>query len=359
MKITLLGAEVGSKTSGESRFLINLAVGLRNEGVDVSIAATAVHPEAMATLRAQGVTVFALGPFTERGASKALLLTTRSHVGRDVARRAVVEVPGDWYVVVSDAAVDASMYLPRGQSAYISNGDLGLMLLSDSFYSTHRLSKSLLALGTSRLIRRNAAFAQRYEVLVANSEFSRGLMSYLYSTPFQAVVYPPVDCSTFYPETCGQSVDSYVLAMTRNSNEQGLPLLEKLAELTDLHVVGGANIRGAQSLGVVSDSHLRREYSQALFTIIPVVSEPFGYAVAESLACGTPVLAFNSCGPAEQIQDSQSGWLVSTHAEALAKASSLIRTGVPLEMRISARKRSERFSMRESAQGLIRVLRRI
>ena len=356
MRVTLLGEEVGTPTSGPSRFLINLVAGLRGEGVDVSVAATSIRPEVDSAFRRMGVQVAAIRRRPERMIAKAFQLTTRSRVGRDVARLATSQLPADWYVVVSDAAVDASASLPPERSVYLSNGDLALMLLSQAFYTSHPMAKSFVARGTSRLILRNAAFARQYKVLLANSEFTRGLMSFLYATPFSGVVYPPVDLNFFRPTATEGRSGNYVLAVARNSDEQGIPILTELAAKVPLHVAGGASVPGAQNLGVIPEDALRAEYCGASFLLFPVASELFGYAVAEALACGTPVMAYRSGGPAEQIQDGQTGWLVRTGREAVARSLSVFHEGVSSQMRLAARRSAERFSIASSAKALLSSL---
>lgn len=48
-------------------------------------------------------------------------------------------------------------------------------------------------------------------------------------------------------------------------------------------------------------------------------NEPFGLSVIESMACGTPVIAFNKGSMPEVIQDSQTGFLVANTEEACQK----------------------------------------
>src|SRR5439155_1693991 len=51
------------------------------------------------------------------------------------------------------------------------------------------------------------------------------------------------------------------------------------------------------------------------------VAEAFGLALIEAMACGLPVIACNSHGPAAIVRDGQSGWLVPPdHEPALAAA---------------------------------------
>lgn len=356
MRITLLGDEIGNPTSGQSRFLINIARGLRSEGHDVGVAAAFLAPGAVRELTFRGVRASALEEGGAGVLTRALRIRSGSHAGRRVALHAIRELPADWYVVLSDGVIDAIEALPQDRAAYISQGDIALMLTCDSFYHSHRFAKTLFAAGAVNLIRRNARLASRYRVLLGNSKFTRGFMSYLYSVPFTGVVYPPVDTEFFHPPTEGARHPRYVVSMARNSDEQGLEILRQIATLAELHVVGGARVAGAAYLGVVSDERLRTELGGASWTIAPVVSEFFGYVIAESLACGTPVLAYRSGGPEEQIQEGHSGWLVSSSKELLLRVRTLVDHGVPSTMRALARAGSLRYSIENSTRALLDAL---
>ena len=57
-------------------------------------------------------------------------------------------------------------------------------------------------------------------------------------------------------------------------------------------------------------------------------NEPFGLTMAESLACGTPVIAFSAGSAPEVVQDGETGFLVGTAtemAERMKEAQSLSR----------------------------------
>ncbi|MCK4545709.1 RtcB family protein [candidate division WOR-3 bacterium] len=63
-------------------------------------------------------------------------------------------------------------------------------------------------------------------------------------------------------------------------------------------------------LGKISNDHqLRKIYSAADLTVVPSKIEVFGQVITESMACGTPVVAFNSTGPAEIIIHKENGYL--------------------------------------------------
>jgi glycosyltransferase involved in cell wall biosynthesis len=356
MHITLITGELGFRTSGQSRFAVNLAAGLRRAGHAVTICGSATVPETVEQLRSGGIEVLALREGFEGEARRARLLTPFSNLGRSLAELALRKTDADWYVVVADGAVGAGKYLQGKRRAYICNGDLSVMFLSSGFYRTHRTSKELLALGMARFVRRNAENARHYEALLANSEFTRQFMSYLYALPFHGIVYPPVDTARFSPPASAPPEPSYVLALARNSNEQGLDLLARLAQISPMRVVGGARVPGAQSAGEVPEDQLIALYGNAKFLAFPVVPEFFGYAIAEAHACGTPVLAFDTCGASEQIQSGKNGWLVRTEAEFESEYRRVSSEDVLTEMRTRCRSDARSRSIEASTQQLLTAL---
>lgn len=88
--------------------------------------------------------------------------------------------------------------------------------------------------------------------------------------------------------------------------------------------------RGVEYVGHLARADLVTLLQSAAVTLCtPVWSEPFGLVVIESLACGTPVVAFNR-GAMSEIIDSQTGVIVPTNdidamAEGIKKARNLSR----------------------------------
>jgi glycosyltransferase involved in cell wall biosynthesis len=81
--------------------------------------------------------------------------------------------------------------------------------------------------------------------------------------------------------------------------------------------------------------------------------EPFGFSVAESLACGTPVVAFDRGSMAELIDDGRDGWLVDDEDGAVA---AVHRVGGLDRERIRASAR-RRFDARRMAADYVEVYR--
>jgi len=61
-----------------------------------------------------------------------------------------------------------------------------------------------------------------------------------------------------------------------------------------------------------SDTELSQFYSALDLFLMPSLQESFGQTCLESLACGTPVIAFNSGGIPDMVRPGQTGWLVPT-----------------------------------------------
>jgi glycosyltransferase involved in cell wall biosynthesis len=72
--------------------------------------------------------------------------------------------------------------------------------------------------------------------------------------------------------------------------------------------------------------------------------EPFGFSVAEALACGTPVIAFDRGSMSELIENAHDGWLVRNNDEAVAAVE--LVSGLDREaIRTSARHRFDALRM--------------
>jgi glycosyltransferase involved in cell wall biosynthesis len=67
--------------------------------------------------------------------------------------------------------------------------------------------------------------------------------------------------------------------------------------------------------------------------VLPSVAEAFGLALIEAMACGLPVIACATHGPAEIVRDGESGWLVPADDEPALTAALLEATSDPHERR--------------------------
>ncbi|MDQ1659593.1 MAG: hypothetical protein QOD41_4676 [Cryptosporangiaceae bacterium] len=120
------------------------------------------------------------------------------------------------------------------------------------------------------------------------------------------------------------------------------------AEQVEPHI-DGTRVRYVGSVGPVLRGQLLGGSAALLHPIY--FDEPFGLSVVESMACGTPVIAFRRGSMPEVVADGTTGYLVDTAAEA---ASAVAQIG-SLD-RAQCRKRvRERFSAERMADDYLRL----
>ena len=101
-----------------------------------------------------------------------------------------------------------------------------------------------------------------------------------------------------------------------------LPALKKLSEAgwgsrIELVVFGASEPENPIDMGfkthylgsLMGDEALSMAYSAADVMVVPSIQESFGQTASESLACGTPVVAFNATGPKDIIDHQHNGYL--------------------------------------------------
>jgi len=106
-----------------------------------------------------------------------------------------------------------------------------------------------------------------------------------------------------------------------------------------------------------ADATLKRElYQRARCLVMPICwEEPFGLVMAEAMACGTPVVAFNRGAASEIVADGETGFLVDDVDGMVAAVRQVDRID-PARCRQHV---SERFSPQVMADGYIRLYRRV
>ena len=154
--------------------------------------------------------------------------------------------------------------------------------------------------------------AARVDRFVCNSLFIQKKIQTYYNQKAQ-VIYPPVNVHRFSI----QEPEDYFLVVGRflpykridlavdACNELGRRLLivGDGPEYKRLKKKAGPTI---QFVGRVSDARLAGLYARAQALIFPQ-EEDFGIVAIESMACGRPVIAFQSGGALEYIQDAKTG----------------------------------------------------
>jgi glycosyltransferase involved in cell wall biosynthesis len=347
----ILTSDAGREHSGPGRFLLNLCRGLKAARHSVSVCSLHGSSKALKAFGEIGVPLDFLSAASESTLSLVSKITPSRSGARKLSNLATKRAEDPIYIVLSDDLVDASRFLPNERSVLISNGDYALLFFQRPFFSNLAIGKRVLSAGAASMILTHGDSARQYALRAANSQFTKTLMSFLYNVTFDGIVYPPVDLDVFKPPST-RPLSDYALAVVRNNHESGIGILEILAKKIPLTVVGGGKVNGARNLGFVSDSDLVRVYSNASFLVSPTLVEPFGYPVAEALACGTPCIVFDAAGPGELIRDDVNGWKAGSHEVFEDLVVRKFGEGTHDNVRRAARESAMRFSIQRTCECL-------
>jgi len=111
---------------------------------------------------------------------------------------------------------------------------------------------------------------------------------------------------------------------------------------------------GVEMIGEINDAQKPEFLSGAKALLMPIDwPEPFGLVMIESMACGTPVIAFNRGSVPEIVEDGVSGYIVEDERGAMSAVDRLSKLS-----RTTVRQRFEtRFSARRMAQDYLTIYR--
>ncbi len=114
----------------------------------------------------------------------------------------------------------------------------------------------------------------------------------------------------------------------------------------------------AEYPGWVDHSDLPKIYSSADIFILPSRFDTFGCVVLEAMACGLPVISYNTKGPKDIINDGFNGYLVDTIGEAAGKTVQYLKnTGVHANFKKSAVGKAGRYTADRILNDLLRAVR--
>ena len=212
----------------------------------------------------------------------------------------------------------------------------------------------------------------RHDILIANSKTTSSLLNVLYGIETYGIVYPPVDTSIFHPYN-NKKKEQLMLYLGSHAGDTDEGFVKRIIKTvlryknTKLIVFGNKRLLSRLTkvinrnkdylyiLSGVSDRELARMYSSSKFTICPQKWETFGYVAAESVACGTPVLAFNVMGLAETIEQSKLGFAVYNSRSFLKILERIVQNRIRLTNTTIYPEKLD-FSINNSTRALIKVL---
>ncbi|WP_026369927.1 glycosyltransferase family 4 protein [Kallotenue papyrolyticum] len=165
--------------------------------------------------------------------------------------------------------------------------------------------------------------------------------------PFRA---QPGDYLVFLGRICPEKRPDWAVEVARRS---GMPLkvaakidpVDQAYWRTEIEPLFRAN--QVEFLGEVNEQEKAALLGGAYATLFPIDwPEPFGLVMAESLACGTPVIAMRRGSVPEVLEDGVSGFICDSVAEMIAAVPRVAELD-----RATCRRRAERFSQAAMADG--------
>ncbi len=109
-------------------------------------------------------------------------------------------------------------------------------------------------------------------------------------------------------------------------------------------------------VGEISDAEKPAFLSAAIGLLMPIDwPEPFGLAMIEAMACGTPVIAFNRGSAPELVDEGLTGFIVDNESEAIAAVGQLGQ----LSRALVRTRFKQRFSARRMASDYVGIYREL
>ncbi len=231
--------------------------------------------------------------------------------------------------------------------------------LSVPYRFVYEILKPLIRYADGKLVK---DMKRKSTFLVANSKFCASMYR-KWGIEINDVIYPPIDCKIFQPNTSSPSSD---YALTYFGKETKFSLVKAVAD-------SGITIKAFGSkapfipnslvvhpnivfLGRISTEELVGVYSNALFTLFPFTHEPFGYIPVESMACGTPTLTYDAQGPSESVIDGNTGWLIKGDEAIISKATDLWNRGYPQSIRLKCVREASKYDREPYVEKWLRIL---
>lgn len=293
-----------NRRSGETRAILNLTQGINSLGgyarilayyAETSVLEQAGEMVTRVTESAHDPTTLGRLPFTFPKHLKVLFERAKS----EIEREAVSVV-----ILGSDLLVPAPIHREKVNNAmllwYSQGADPTLFLKSNRANRPFPWGRALFP-AMHNLV---SNWVSKMDGVVVNSLYSGQIVQESLGISPLGIVYPPVNDLYFSP-SAEDTQANFFLAVGRRQDSS--PLLERVASNCYLITVGGLHVRGAQNLGFVSDSEIRRLYATARGVLHFLKGEHYGYPVAEALMMGTPVAAYDEGGPVELIRPGKNG----------------------------------------------------
>lgn len=225
-------------------------------------------------------------------------------------------------IVISDSNSYAKGIITGSDTLHLCYCHTPMRYAWDDYYSyAERVSfsslvKKLVPLAMNYIRLWDKISADRVEKFIANSNFVKKRIKKYYRRDAE-VIYPPVDLS-FYLKSGGvKKKEDYFLIVGRlipykrfdlvveAFNVLGLPL-KIIGDGPDAKMLRKAAKSNIEFLGWLPDEEVRKYYALARGFLFPQ-EEDFGIVALESMASGTPVIAYRGGGALEMVKEGVNG----------------------------------------------------
>lgn len=212
-----------------------------------------------------------------------------------------------------------------------------------------------------------------HDFFISNSKASKNLFYWLYKIPVKDFIYPPVNTEVFKPSinsvernntlvylgSSGGDINSdFTLKVIKTLSERKFNISlfgnEKIGK-----VVRNSLVKDVEFFKDLTDAELAKLYSKQLVTICPQTWEIFGYTAVESMACGTPVLAFNYFGHSETIINRKTGMLANTENEFINNLELLLKGLIKFDRDYIRKYTTKNFSAERSTNNLVKIIEKV
>jgi glycosyltransferase involved in cell wall biosynthesis len=190
----------------------------------------------------------------------------------------------------------------------------------DAYFGPDRLGRAgsaLMRRVMDRLARWDQETSSRPNRYVTNSQHVAGRIRRYYNRE-ATVVYPPVDCDFFHPDSVPSERSALVVSALVPYKRLDLAIDACRLAGVPLKIVGTGPDRSrlqrragpeVEFLARRSNEDIRELYQRAGVILLPG-EEDFGIVPVEAQACGRPVVAFARGGALETVVQGETGWLV-------------------------------------------------
>jgi glycosyltransferase involved in cell wall biosynthesis len=159
--------------------------------------------------------------------------------------------------------------------------------------------------------------AQRPDILISNSEYTRSRIKKYYRRESEVIYPPAISREHRKTKTLKQRKDNYFLVVSRLSaykkidvvvdafNKMGLPLIV-IGEGEQEKYLRKIAEKNVKILGWKSDEKLEKYYENARALIFPTIDD-FGITMVEAMSYGVPVVAIRKGGAKEIVEEGVTG----------------------------------------------------